>query len=113
MDMIRGSLKNPVARFMMAIGIIFLGLIAFSNLAIDLFPEISYPIISITTEYSGASPEDIEISITRQIEKRVSRIQNVRHVSSRSREGISNGMIEFYWGTDLDVAAADVPQRLY
>jgi multidrug efflux pump subunit AcrB len=48
MDMIRGSLKNPVARFMVAIGIILLGTIAFSNLAIDLFPEISYPIITIS-----------------------------------------------------------------
>ncbi len=112
MDIIRGSLKNPVARFMMAIGIILLGGIAFSNLAIDLFPEISYPIIAISTEYSGASPEDIEISITRLIEKRVSRIQNVRYVSSRSREGISTVNIEFYWGTNLDVASNDVQQSL-
>ena len=112
MDLIRGSLKNPVARFMMAIGIILLGIIAFSNLAIDLFPEISYPIIAISTEYPGASPEDVETSLTRLIEKRVSRIQNVRYVSSRSREGMSTVLIEFYWGTSLDVAATDIQQYL-
>jgi CzcA family heavy metal efflux pump len=112
MDLIRGSLKNPVARFMMAIGIILLGMIAFSNLAIDLFPDISYPIISITTEYTGASPQDIEISVTRLIEKRMSRIQNVRYVSSRSREGISNVTLEFYWGTNLDAASTDIQQSL-
>ncbi|MEW6377775.1 MAG: efflux RND transporter permease subunit [Thermodesulfobacteriota bacterium] len=112
MDIIRGSLKNPVSRFMVAIGIILLGGIAFSNLAIDLFPEISYPIISVITEYSGASPEDIEISITRLIEKRMSRIQNVRHVSSRSKEGISIVGIEFYWGTNLDVASNDIQRSL-
>ena len=113
MDLIRGSLKNPVARFMMAFGIILLGAIAFSNLAIDLFPEISYPIIAITTEYPGASPEDIETTITRLIEKRVSRIQNVRYVSSRSREeGISTVNVEFYWGTNLDVASIDIQQSL-
>jgi len=112
MDMIQGSLKNPVARFMVAIGIILLGGIAFSNLAIDLFPEISYPIVSIVTEYEGASPEDIEITITRPIEKRVSRIQNVRHVSSRSREGTSIVTIEFYWGTNLDTASTDIQQSL-
>src|SRR4030067_1898409 len=100
MDIIRGSLKNPVARFMVAIGIILLGSIAFSNLAIDLFPEISYPIVSVVTEYEGASPEDIEVTITRPIEKRVSRIQNLHHVSSRSREGTSIVTIEFYWGTN-------------
>ncbi len=112
MDIIRGSLKNPVARFMFAIGIILLGAIAFSNLAIDLFPDISYPIIAVTTEYPGASPEDIEITITRPIEKRMSRIQNVRYVSSRSREGVSTLNIEFYWGTNLDVASTDIQQSI-
>src|SRR4030066_895243 len=112
MDIIRGSLKNPVARFMMAIGIILLGVLAFQHLAIDLFPEISYPIVSVATEYEGASPEDIEITLTRLIEKRLSRIQNVRHISSRSREGFSNVIVEFYWGENLDVAATDIQQAL-
>ena len=112
MDIIRGSLKNPVARFMFAAAIILLGLIAFSDLAIDLFPDVSYPIISVQTDYTGASPQDIEMSITRPIEKRVSRIQNVRYVSSRSREGASNVTIEFYWGTDLDTASNDIQQSL-
>ena len=97
---------------MFDIGIILLGVIAFSNLAIDLFPDISYPIIAVTTEYPGASPEDIEITITRPIEKRVSRIQNVRYVSSRSREGVSTLNIEFYWGTNLDVASTDIQQSI-
>jgi len=112
MDLIRGSLKNPVARFMMAIGIILLGVIAFQHLAIDLFPDISYPIVSVATEYEGASPEDIEISLTRPIEKRLSRIQNVRYISSRSREGISNVIVEFYWGANLDVAVSDIQQAI-
>jgi HAE1 family hydrophobic/amphiphilic exporter-1 len=85
--MIRGSLKNPVARIMFTIGIILVGMIAFADLAIDLFPDISLPIITIQTDYEGASPQDIEITITRPIEKRLSRIQNVRYVSSRSRKG--------------------------
>jgi HAE1 family hydrophobic/amphiphilic exporter-1 len=112
MDLIKGSLKNPVARFMMAIGIILLGIIAFQHLAIDLFPDISYPIISVSTEYEGASPEDVEITLSRPIEKRLSRIQYVRYISSRSREGFSNVIVEFYWGADLDVAATDIQQAL-
>ncbi len=112
MDFIKVFLRNPVARLMISIGIILLGIIAFSNLAIDLFPDISYPVVSVVTEYPGASPEDIEVSVTRLIEKRVSRIQNVRYVSSRSREGISIVTIEFYWGTNLDTASIDVQQSL-
>ncbi|MBM4279025.1 MAG: efflux RND transporter permease subunit, partial [Deltaproteobacteria bacterium] len=65
MDIIRGSLKNPVSRFMVAIGILLIGVIAFSDLAIDLFPEITYPIASVVTEYPGANPQDIEMTITR------------------------------------------------
>ena len=112
MDMIRASLKNPVALFMFAIGIILVGLIAFSDLAIDLFPDISLPVITVQTDYEGASPQDIEMTITRPIEKRVSRIQNVRYVSSRSREGTSNVTVEFYWGSDLNVASNDIQQSI-
>src|SRR5512139_2343064 len=112
MDIIRASLKNPVALFMFTLGIILVGIIAFADLAIDLFPDISLPVITVQTKYEGASPQDIEISITRQIEKRVSRIQNVRYVSSRSREGVSNVTVEFYWGTDLNVASNDIQQSI-
>ena len=112
MDMIRASLKNPVALFMFAIGIILVGIIAFSDLAIDLFPDISLPVITVQTEYEGASPQDIEMTITRPIEKRVSRIQNVRYVSSRSREGTSYVTVEFYWGSDLNVASNDIQQSI-
>ena len=112
MDIIRASLKNPVALFMFCIGIILVGMIAFADLAIDLFPDISLPVITVQTEYEGASPQDIEMSITRPIEKRVTRIQNVRYVSSRSREGVSNVTIEFYWGTDLNVASNDIQQSI-
>ncbi|MBI3079530.1 MAG: efflux RND transporter permease subunit, partial [Deltaproteobacteria bacterium] len=108
MDLIRGSLNNPIARFMSAIAIILLGLIAFSKLSVDLFPDITYPIVSVVTEYKGASPEDVEISISRPIEKIVSRIQNVKSVQSRSREGLSIIQVEFNWGTNLDTSATDI-----
>jgi len=83
---------------MVTVGIILIGIIAFADLAIDLFPDISLPVITVQTEYEGASPPDIEMSITRPIEKRVTRIQNVRYVSSRSREGVSNVTVEFLLG---------------
>ena len=88
MDLIRGSLKNPVARFMFAIGIILLGFIAFSNLAIDLFPDISLPVITIETEYEGASPQDIEITVTRLIEKRVSQEKRMLTAADLSGDGV-------------------------
>jgi len=111
-DLIRGSLQNPIGRIMFAIGLILLGIIAFSKLAIDLFPDITYPVVSVLTEYEGAAPEDVEISLTRPVEKRLSRIQNVKTVSSRSLEGLSIVTAEFYWGTNLDTATDDIQQAL-
>lgn len=112
MNLIKGSLENPIARFMVAIGIVMLGLVAFSNLAIDLFPDITLPAASVVTQYSGASPEDIEFSVTRAIERAVARIQNVKTVSSYSREGISLVTIQFNWRTNLDAAVSDVEQSV-
>ena len=112
MDLIKGSLDNPVARFMITIGIMLLGVISFTNLAIDLFPEITYPVAGVTTDYRGATPEDIETAITRPVEKAVSRIQGVRYVASYSRDGISLVSIQFNWGTNLDTASNDIQQNL-
>ncbi|MBI3013468.1 MAG: efflux RND transporter permease subunit [Candidatus Tectomicrobia bacterium] len=112
MDLIRGSLQNPIGRFMFAIGLILLGIIAFSKLAIDLFPDITYPVVSVLTEYEGAAPEDVEVTLTRPVEKRLSRIQNVKNISSRSLEGLSIVTAEFYWGTNLDTATDDIQQAL-
>jgi len=111
MDIIRASLKNPVALFMCAIGIILLGMIAFAELAIDLFPDISLPVITVQTEYEGASPQDIEMTITRLIEKRVSRIQNVRYVSSGRGKGFPTSRSSST-GADLNVASNDIQQSI-
>lgn len=112
MNLIKGSLDNPVARFMITLGVMVLGVISFTNLAIDLFPDITYPVAAVVTDYRGATPEDVETSITRPIEKAVSRVQGVRYVSSYSREGISIISIQFNWGTDLDSTSIDIQQNV-
>lgn len=112
MNLIRGSLENPIARVMVTLALVGLGVLAFTHLAIDLFPDVTYPVATVVTEYTGASPADIETTVTRPIEKVVSRITNVRFVSSYSREGLSVVVIEFTWGTDLDAAAIDIQQNV-
>ena len=112
MNLIKGSLDNPVARFMVTIGIMVLGVLSFTNLAIDLFPDITFPVAGVITDYRGATPEDVETSVTRPVEKSVSRIQGVRYVSSYSREGISLISIQFNWGTNLDSASVDIQQNV-
>jgi HAE1 family hydrophobic/amphiphilic exporter-1 len=88
------------------------GLFSLSRLPIDMYPDITFPLIGVITQYEGASPEDIENLITRPIEEAVSAVEGVEQVKSTSRHGVSQIFIEFNWGTDLDNAEMDVRKNL-
>lgn len=110
--MIRFSVKRPIA-ITMLIGIfVVLGFISLSKLGLDLFPELSFPAVSIVTTYKGVAPEDIEKMITKPIEEAVSTISGVKKVSSYSMEGISVVTVEFEWGKNLDFAAQDCRDKI-
>ncbi len=96
---------------MMATLVIF-GLISFKRLPINLLPDISYPTLTVRTEYPGAAPSEIENLISRPIEDAVSVISNVVRVNSRSRPDVSEVVIEFAWKTNMDFASMDVREKL-
>jgi len=75
-------------------------------------PDITYPTLSITTEYENSGPEEVEELITRPVEEAMSAVPGVEEVTSVSAEGRSNVRVTFTWGTDLDAAANDVRDRL-
>ncbi|MFP4459264.1 MAG: efflux RND transporter permease subunit [Candidatus Zixiibacteriota bacterium] len=106
------SVKRPVAISMLIMIIVVIGGFALYNLGLELFPDITYPVISVMTSYEGASPEDVEQMITRPIEENIATISNVKSVKSISYEGISTVMTEFEWGTNLDFAAQDIRDRI-
>jgi len=82
------------------------------RLPIDLMPDITYPTLSISTEYENASPEEVEELITRPIEEAMSAVPGVEEVTSVSAEGRSSVRVTFSWGIDLDAAANDIRDRL-
>jgi HAE1 family hydrophobic/amphiphilic exporter-1 len=96
---------------MFYIGIILLGAISLSKLAINLLPDLSYPKISVITEYPGAGPEEIERFITNELEGPLSAISGVKKIESVSREGISVISVEFHWGTDMDFAMLHTKEK--
>jgi len=106
------SVKRRVTASMIAMILVIVGFIAFSRLGLDFFPDLEFPTVSIITIYRGASPEDIEKTITRPIEQIVSSIVRVKKVSSVSAEGASVVMVEFEWGTNLDFAAQDIRDQI-
>ncbi|MDD3991573.1 MAG: efflux RND transporter permease subunit, partial [Desulfobacteraceae bacterium] len=106
------AVRRPVMTSMAALIVILLGAVSFSRLSIDLMPDISYPTLSVSTEYENASPEEVEELITRPIEEAMSAVPGVEEVTSISAEGMSSVRVTFTWGTDLDAAANDIRDRL-
>ena len=112
MNISRFSVQRPVLTVMVALIVIIMGGVSLSRLSIDLMPDITYPTLSITTEYENASPEEVEELITRPVEEAMSAVPGVEEVSSVSAEGRSSVRVTFTWGTNLDEAANDIRDRL-
>ncbi len=105
-------IERPVSVAMFTIAIAIFGLVSFTRLPLSLLPDISYPTLTIETEYPGAAPAEIEALITRPIEESVGVISGVQSLTSRSRAGISEVTLEFLWKTNMDFAALDVREKL-
>ena len=108
----RVSLKNPVFATMVMLAIVVLGLFSYQRLQIDLFPNIDFPVVVITTEYPGASPEIVESEVTKKIEEGVNSIAGINALTSRSYEGQSVVIIEFQLQIDGRKAAEDVREKI-
>jgi HAE1 family hydrophobic/amphiphilic exporter-1 len=112
MKLAKAAIERPVATLMVYIAIILLGFISLRQLSVDLLPEISYPRLSVVTEYRGVAPEEIETLITEPLEAAVSRTPGLRRVESVSKEGVSYLTLEFSWGTDMDFAMLHAREKL-
>ncbi len=106
------SVSHKVTTTMLILIIVVVGIIAYNQLGLELFPDIDYPQLTVVTAYRGASSEDIESMITKPIESWVSTVNKVKKVRSFSQEGLSLIVVEFEWGTNLDFAAQDVRDRI-
>jgi HAE1 family hydrophobic/amphiphilic exporter-1 len=89
------SIKRPVFATVLMIALVTLGIFSYRRLAIDMFPDIEFPVLSIVTIFPGASPETVEREVTKKLEQAVNPIAGVKHVYSSSREGVSSLMVEF------------------
>lgn len=106
------SVNRPVTILMLFIGLILIGLISFQNLGLDLLPDLSFPMSAIIVSYSGVAPQEIENMITIPLEEAVATIQGVKNINSYSREGSSVVLMEFNWGTDMDVSALNIREKI-
>ena len=106
------SLKNPVLATMLMLAIVVLGLFSYQRLKIDQFPNIDLPVVVITAEYPGASPEVVESEVSKKIEEGVNSIAGISALTSRSYEGMSVVVIEFQLHIDGRKGADDVREKV-
>src|SRR5438876_9615551 len=104
----RLALKNPILILMLSLGVLVLGYFSATKLSVDLFPNITPPVLQIATFYTGASPADVERTITYPIEKAVSSVSEIDHVESTSRQGFSVVRVYFNWGANPYSAEVEV-----
>jgi HAE1 family hydrophobic/amphiphilic exporter-1 len=97
---------------MIFLGIALMGIISWTRIPQELFPSMEYPQITIVTKYEGAGPEEAEKLISKTVEETVGTAKSIKKVSSVSREGISIVTCEFRWGTNMDLAAMEVREKI-
>ena len=112
MKLVEFSTRRRVTVAMLMVAIIAFGGVGFSRLAVNLLPDITYPTITVRTEYEGVAPLEIERLISEPVEGLVGVVSNVVRVSSISRPGISDVVVEFGWGTNMDFASLDIREKL-
>ncbi len=106
------SVKRPVFATVINLVLVIFGIVCFSMLPLREYPDIDSPVVTISTDYPGASAEIVESKITQPLEDLISGVEGIINISSSSRVGRSNVIIEFNVNRDIDAAANDVRERV-
>lgn len=111
-NLVEFSTRRRVTVAMMTITLVLFGLIALFDLKVNLLPDLSYPTLTVRTEYAGAAPSEIETLISEPVEEAVGVVKGLRKLKSVSRTGQSDVVLEFAWGTDMDQASLEVRDKM-
>src|SRR5512146_1956198 len=106
------SIKQPVLATMLAVSLMTLGIFSYKQLSIDQFPDVEIPVLTVQTQYPGASPETVEREVTKRIEEALNTISGVRHISSTTTEGVSAVGVEFRLGVRIANAQQDAQAKI-
>ncbi|WP_419146768.1 efflux RND transporter permease subunit [Pseudoalteromonas 'SMAR'] len=112
MNIARLAVKRPVTITMLVLAVMLFGMVGFSRLVVSLLPDLSYPTLTVRTENPGAAPAEIEQLISKPIEEAVGVVKGIRKLHSISKLGQSDLIIEFQWGTDMDLAIMELREKL-
>jgi HAE1 family hydrophobic/amphiphilic exporter-1 len=106
------AVRHPVTVVMVYGSLLILSLVALSRMRLDMFPDVTFPTLTVLTTYQGAGAQEVEEKITKPVESSVSIVRNLKELQSSSTEGLSTVTLKFEWGINLDNAANDVRDKL-
>ena len=112
MNLAKICIERPVLAVMLNLVFIFLGVVAFATLTMDLFPKVDTPVVNVRTIWGGAGPKEVESQITKEIEDAVATISGIKSLESSSLESVSTVTIRFVSGTDVNFAHIDVKDKV-
>ena len=112
MSIYRSAVSKPVTTLLIFLAFAIMGVFSLFRLPIDFFPNIESNVLMVITAYPGASAEDVENNLTKQLENTLNSVSDLKNLSSQSRENISIITVEFKYGTDIDLASNDVRDKL-
>ena len=112
MSVTKQTLEHPVLTLMVFVLLGIMGIFTLQNVALSLWPDIDYPVLSVSANYTNAGPETVEKSITKVLEGALVSLSNLKTMTSTSSEGRARINLEFNYGTDLDQAVNDVRDKL-
>ncbi|MBR4969037.1 MAG: efflux RND transporter permease subunit [Alistipes sp.] len=112
MNIYKSAVNNPITTILVFVAISIFGIFSLVKLPIDFFPRIETTNVMVITSYAGASAVDIEENVTRPLENSLNSVEDLKHITSKSKENISIITLEFEYGTDIDVATANIRDKL-
>ncbi len=110
--LIETAVRRRVTVVMAALAVIAFGFVAYNRLSLELFPDISYPSLTVQTDFPDTAPQEVENLITKPIEEAVGVLRGLQTIHSVSRAGVSEVTLEFAWGTDMDLLSMEVREKL-
>ena len=111
-SMIEYAVHHRVTVLMVCVAAVLFGIVSLQRMPVQLLPDVSYPTLTVQTTMTDAAPSEIENLVTRPLEEAVGVVPGLRRLTSVSRAGQSEIVLEFGWGTDMDFAALDVREKM-
>ena len=111
-SLVEFSVKRRVTVLMVSLAVIAFGSVGFSRLPINLLPSLSYPSLTVQTEFENSAPGEVEQLITRPVEEVVGVLKGLEQIHSVSRSGISEVTLEFAWGANMSTLSMDIREKL-